>query len=274
MIIVKVDVVILTKNSEKILEECLRSIFREIPICHLIVEDAYSTDNTIKILGEFSQKYRNILVNQTNVKLGKARELGIKKVDTDWFIFIDSDVILSKNWFTKMCEHLKENREKIGAIESNHIHHYPNNTPIFPEFKGVANQVYNGKRTDTRALTIATLLKTEAVKNISIPDDLQIYEDEFIRRYVESQGYIWHKASDPIIDHYPTPRPWRDAYLAGKYSARYHFISPVRIIIVSIFFPVKLIYFWIRSGSLRASINSVIYSFYMLKGLLSGILRI
>ncbi len=271
MIIVKIDVIICTKNSGKIFEECLESIFREIPICHLIVEDAYSTDDTIKILEKFKQKYKDIIVNQTNAKLGKARELGISEVDADWFAFIDSDVILPEKWCEKMLEHLKLNND-IGAIESNHIHHYPDNTPIFPEFKGVINQVHNGKRTDTRALTIATLLKTNAVNGISIPDDLQIYEDEFIRRYVESQGYIWFKASDPIVDHYPTPRPWRDAYLAGVYSARYHFISPVRIILVSIFFPVKLLYFWIRSGSLRASINSIIYNFYMLKGLFCEIL--
>jgi len=229
----KVDVVMCTKNSEKILEKCVESIYREIPVCHFIVIDAFSTDKTVDILKKYIHKYKNLMVYQTSAKLGKAREIGIRNVDTEWFIFIDSDVILREKWFEKMIKYLKSNEEKIGAIESNCIHHYPPYSPKFPGFRGTT-QFCNGEK-NTRALTIATMIRTKAVRNIFIPSDLQIYEDEFIRRYVEKQGYMWIKVPEPIVDHYPTPKPWRDAYLAGIYSVRYHFISPLRILLVSFF---------------------------------------
>lgn len=256
------------KKFRKILERCLASIYKEIPVCHLIIIDGYSTDKTIEILEKFKSNYKNIKIVQTNSKLGKAREIGIRMVDTEWFAFIDSDVILPEKWFEKMMKHTNEAGEKTGAIESNHVHHYPDNTPKFPEFKGVVNQTLDGKRTDTRALTIGTIVKTTTVRDISIPEDLEIYEDEYIRRYVEERGYLWIKLPEPILDHYPNPKPWKDAYLSGRYSIKYHFLSPRRIIFVSIFFPIKLLYFWIRCGSLRASLNSVLYSWYMLKGVI------
>jgi len=47
----KTDVIICTKNSDGLLEECLTSIYKEIPVCHLIVVDGFSTDRTLEIVG-------------------------------------------------------------------------------------------------------------------------------------------------------------------------------------------------------------------------------
>ncbi len=265
----KIDVIVLTKNSEKILEKCLASIYREIPVCHLIVVDGFSTDRTLEIAGKFDKDYGNVKVIKTDARHGKAREIGIRQVDTDWFVFIDSDVILQPGWTDKILEHVKD-KSVIGAVESNFIHHYPEGTPDFPQF----DHVVKGRRVDPRALTITTLIKKEAVKEMVVPDDLPIYEDEFIKRWVESTGHTWLKVVDPTVDHFPRPKPFKDAYLMGIYSIRYHLPSPWRIIIVSILSPLKFLYFWIRMRSITKSANSVLLTLCMLRGLMEEVLGI
>lgn len=266
----KIDVITRTKNSEKLLEECLASIYNEVPVCHLIIVDGYSEDRTLEIAGKFEKRYRNVKVIQTKARLGKVAEIGIKNVDTGWFASIDSDVILREGWFEKICKHIEREDLKIGAIEGNFIHHYPEGTPKFPQCKTIVS----GKWRDSRGLTIATLIKREAVEDIEIPDDLLVYEDEFIRRWVERKGFAWIKVVDPIVDHFPTPRPFKHAYLEGIYSIRHNLFPAWRIVLVSIFFPLKLSYFLYKTRSFTASLNSVIYSFYMLRGLIDEILGI
>lgn len=268
----KIDVITRTKNSEKLLDECLASIYREVPVCHLIIVDGFSEDRTLEIAGKYERNYGNVKVIQTKARLGKVAEIGIKTVDAEWFASIDSDVILREGWFEKISKNIERGDIKIGAVEGNHIHHYPEGTPKFPEFETVVN----GKRVDSRALTINTLIKREAVEGIEIPDDIWTYDDESIKKWVERKGFTWIKVAEPVVDHFPTPRPFKYAYLEGVYSIR-HKPVPVpawRIILVSIFSPVKFLYFFCKTKSVTASLNTVIYSFYMLKGLIHEILGV
>ena len=41
----RMDVIVLTKNSERLLEQCFDSIFENVPVNRLIVVDGYSTDS-------------------------------------------------------------------------------------------------------------------------------------------------------------------------------------------------------------------------------------
>ena len=265
----KIDVVMCTKNSERLLEECLTSIYKEIPLCHLIIVDGFSTDRTLEIVGRFERDYGNTKIIKTKARLGKSREIGIKNVDTEWFAFIDSDVILRQGWFEEIIKYIQEDTA-IGAVESNFVHHYPEGTPIFPEFK----HVVNGKRVDSRGLTIATLIKKESVGDITIPNDLAIFEDELIKRWVETKGLAWTKVVDPVIDHFPSPKPFEDGYLMGIYSVRHNLLPAWRIVIASLFSPLKFVYLLYKTRSFAASLNSVTLTFYMLRGLIEEVLGI
>lgn len=257
----KIDIIMCTKNSESILSECLNSIFEEIPVCHLIILDGFSTDKTLDIINGYKDKF-NIKIIQTKSALGKSREIGIKNVDSEWFAFIDSDVILRHGWFREVNDFILDS--KVGAVESNFIHHYPADIPKFPAFNNVVNQ----RRVDTRGYTIATLIKTRSVEDIVIPPDLMIYEDEFIKKWVEKKGYAWLKVVSPIVDHYPNPNHFRDAYLTGIYSIRYKLFPARSIIFSSLVSPFKLFYFLYKYRSIESTFNSLKYSLVMLKGLL------
>ena len=73
-----VDVVLLTKNSEKVLEECLASVYANVPVNQLIVVDGYSTDRTLEILNRYNQKHSNVKVFFDTGRRATGREKGIK----------------------------------------------------------------------------------------------------------------------------------------------------------------------------------------------------
>ena len=109
----KVDVVMLTKNSEHLLSKCLESIYRNVPVNRLVVVDAFSTDRTTAILDEFSKQHGNVKIITDKSSRGEARQRGIQEVETEWFMFVDSDVILCEDWFRKASIHI---RKDVGAI--------------------------------------------------------------------------------------------------------------------------------------------------------------
>jgi len=67
-----------------------------------------------------------------------------------------------------------------------------------------------------RAFTGDTLIRTESVRQIHIPD-INIYEDEYIRRYVEHRGFKWLRTPEVVCDHLRTYN-LKEAYEAGKYA--------------------------------------------------------
>ena len=84
----KVDVVMLTKDSEHILRKCLNSVYRNIPVNNLVVVDGYSKDDTLNILKEFDEKYGNVRILRDKGTRAKAREIGIKNVETEWLCLL------------------------------------------------------------------------------------------------------------------------------------------------------------------------------------------
>src|SRR3972149_8788416 len=114
---IRIDVVVLTKNSERLLRECLKSVYRNVPVKRLLIVDGYSTDGTIQIVNEFKEKHGNVVLIQDRGTRGNARQLALDKVETEWFMFVDSDVILCDGWFAKAAILVKENVGAIWGIE-------------------------------------------------------------------------------------------------------------------------------------------------------------
>jgi len=72
-----VDVVVLTKNSERILRRCIDAVYENVPVNTLIVVDGYSTDGTLKIVKEFQERHGNVTIVQDRGTRGKARQVAI-----------------------------------------------------------------------------------------------------------------------------------------------------------------------------------------------------
>lgn len=196
----KVDVVILTKNSERMLKECLASVYRSIPVNNLIVVDGYSTDSTLKILEQFQRKYGNVVLIQDGGTRGRARQKAIGRVETEWFVFVDSDVVLSSRWLEKAKELMKDN---VGAMWGMEIWSAIKDMKVLGLFERVNLKIFQ-----ERGGTHDLLVRRKAVEDINIPAHLHTYEDAYIRSWIRKKGYKVVAAYEPYCIHYRPEAVW------------------------------------------------------------------
>ena len=108
----KVQVLMSTYNGQKYLEEQINSILNQENVeISLLVRDDESSDDTIKVLQELSQKNKNISYF-TGKNMGPARsfmELVNKSSSADYYAFSDQDDV----WDSKKIISAIEKLEKI-----------------------------------------------------------------------------------------------------------------------------------------------------------------
>ena len=223
MIVPKIDVVMITKNSViPCLDESLDSVARNISLNKLIVVDSFSVDDTIQKIKDHKDIDSKII--QVESTRGKARGIGIRNITTELFAFVDSDVILSDGWFDEIIKHLTAT---VGAVEGN-----------VKMVDGKAQKI----RQSGRGYTNCTLIRSESVKGILIPEEIQIYEDQFIRKFIERKGYKWVKVREPCSTHNSMPESlgpiWRSFEL-GRMCGKYHLYPLWRVLIAFIIVSVK-----------------------------------
>jgi len=195
-----VDVVIITKNSERMLSECLKSVYKNVPVNRLIVVDGYSTDKTLEVVREFQKKHGNILLIQDKGNRATARQKGIDQVKTEWFMFVDSDAVLCKGWFKKAEKYLDQN---VGAIWGIEVWSTIQNPAILKIFLWVTRKIF-----DLRGGTHDTLIRTGLVKDIEIPKLLHVFEDAYIKDWITQKGYKLIACYDPYCIHFRPAVVW------------------------------------------------------------------
>jgi glycosyltransferase involved in cell wall biosynthesis len=197
-----IDVVVLTKNSEHLLDRCLTSVYENVPVKNLIVVDGFSTDRTLKIVNKINKAHGNVTVLNVNGSRASARQEGMRRVSTEWFMFVDSDVILGKDWVKKAEKYVKS---EVGAV-------WGVNLDIIPNFKDkrilklqslIARQCFS-----LRGGMHDTLIRREAVKDINIPEELHAYEDAYIINWIKGQGYKTVIGDDIYCLHFKSPANW------------------------------------------------------------------
>jgi glycosyltransferase involved in cell wall biosynthesis len=216
-----IDVVMLTKNSQRKLRDCLSSIYRNVPVNRLIVVDGDSTDNTLKILNEFQQRYGNITILKDNGTRGTARLKGIRQVKTDWFMFVDSDVVLCHNWFTKAKRFM---RDGVGAVWGIELWAGMKNPKTLKAFMWITRKIF-----DIRGGTHDLLVRLEAVKDITIPPNLHVFEDAYIKNWIEKRGYKVIACYDPYCIHYRPENVWTFRGSVGIAADAFRFSSLQKI---------------------------------------------
>lgn len=196
----RVDVVILTKNSERMLKECLTSVYNTVPVNRLIIVDGHSTDHTLDIVGKFQEKYGNVLIVKDNGTRGSARLKGIRLVETGWFVFVDSDVTLCNDWFTKANSYVKKD---VGAVWGIEVWDGIQNSVVLKVFLKITRRIF-----DLRGGTHDLLVRREAVEDIEIPENLHVFEDAFIKDWIVKKGYRLIATYDPYCIHFRPAVVW------------------------------------------------------------------
>lgn len=195
-----IDVVLLTKDSERKLQECVDSIYHNIPVARLIVVDGYSTDKTLDIIGKFNQKYGNVEVIMDKGTRATSRQKGIEAVHTDWFVFVDSDVVLCRDWFKKAQKYVDDD---VGAVWGIEVWSTISNPKTLKLFLITTRKIF-----EVRGGTHDTLIRKQALKDIKIPASLHVFEDAYIKDYIENGGYRVVACYDPFCIHYRPQIVW------------------------------------------------------------------
>jgi glycosyltransferase involved in cell wall biosynthesis len=217
-----VDVVMLTKNSEHLLDKCLASLYQNVPVNNLILVDGFSTDRTLKIAESVNRKYGNVKVISVKGTRAMAREEGIAQVATKWFMFADSDVILSKDWYKKAQHYINKN---VGAVWGTEIWSTIKTISTLKLFLIVTRKVF-----EVRGGTHDTLIRTDLVRDIKIPKKLHVFEDAYIKEWVEGKGFCVVACYVPFCIHYRPEDVWTFRGSLGLIAEAFKFGHPLVII--------------------------------------------
>lgn len=194
----KIDVIMCTYNSNKpYFNAVLRRISEEIPVHCFIVVDRFSSDGTVaKILENFPKA--KVVLSKEN--LGLARKMGINIVDTQFFVFIDDDVLLL-NGFYDYTKGLMDNR--IGAVG---CYAHPKGPWLHGLYKHATRPrlvVSSKDNIDSqRGFTYATLVRKETCVTWKPDISLAAGEDHEILRHIVRKGVFWLTSYFVFAEHF------------------------------------------------------------------------
>jgi Glycosyl transferase family 2 len=120
-----VDVIIPVVHTNELWRNNLNSIYREIPVRRLLISDGGCKDDSIEIVSEFPRV--TVFDHREYVSLGYCLRKLIESVNTEWFVYLHSDVYLPSGWFDAMQRH-QDNYDWFGCpqritcmVEYNHV---------------------------------------------------------------------------------------------------------------------------------------------------------
>ena len=131
----KISAMVLTKNEEKNIERCLKSL----DFCdEIIIVDDYSTDKTIEIINNVGNKNLcSVHKRQLNNDFAQQRNFGLSKANNEWILFVDADEEVSKELKKEIVSLFHGSIVKENAFYLRRIDYFWNHELKFGEIKKV-----------------------------------------------------------------------------------------------------------------------------------------
>ncbi|MEL9998523.1 MAG: glycosyltransferase [Thermoplasmata archaeon] len=108
------SIVITVKNEEEHIGELLDSLCLQEGPFEVVIVDAESTDNTIKIIESYKEKLNIKLIVKKSTR-GGGRNIGVKNSSYDYVVFTDGDIIVSKNWLEEMRKFIDMGNDVVAG---------------------------------------------------------------------------------------------------------------------------------------------------------------
>jgi len=122
----KVSVVIPVYNEEKVIGECLESLFEQTGSdFEVIVVDDGSTDSTPTLLSEIKNPNLHVL-KQDHKGPAAARNLGASRAKGDVLVFVDADMTFDKRFLLELCEPIVDGKIKGTASQEEYVSNWQN----------------------------------------------------------------------------------------------------------------------------------------------------
>lgn len=181
-----VDVIVPVMHANELWRRNLQSAYREIPVNRLLISDGGSIDDSIAIAQDFPRV--TVFDHRQYTSLGYCLRKLIESVQTEWFVYLHSDVYLAPGWFDSM----ELEKSQFDWFESSQ------HTVILAEWpheyqKGVP-RAFSGGQMGRRAAFDKVLP--------AIDDDfLYRNEDIILADMVQRAGYRYGRAGSALIYH-------------------------------------------------------------------------
>jgi glycosyltransferase involved in cell wall biosynthesis len=190
----KVDVVMWTKNGAKYLPAVLAQIDRVIPkarVCHKILVDDHSTDGTPGI----ARGYGWAVYPNPKGGIPSGANEALSHVDQDFFVSVEQDVILAKDWWVKISKHMGD--PKVGCAQGIRV-------PTDPVLRLLDMWQYGDPA--KRASNISmdnNLFRTAVVRSLGgFPNVCKVCTDTVLMRTMQAETpYSWIIDLDVVSDH-------------------------------------------------------------------------
>ena len=171
------SVVIVSFASDDVISKCIDTIDRDISI--IVLENS----NNLELKKNLEKKYKNLkcILNSNNSGMGAGNNLGISKINTEFALILNPDVILENNTINELIK------------VSNEINDFSILAPIhsdknYPNFKMFENISDNHSLSFLKVMSVdgyAMLLNLNKIKNV-LDIEKNNFFDENIFMYLEN----------------------------------------------------------------------------------------
>lgn len=195
-------VVIPVYNTEKYLLRCFNSITH--PSIEVVIVDDGSTDNSSLIIDEYCSNHDNFkAIHIPNRGAATARLVGLAKVRTKYFSFVDSDDVVNISPYLKLCMAMDDYNYKIG--NGRMTVYLPNLSIPFNSRKWQKDELFFDKdKREFSNITCSLLDKIwhyDCIDLFNEKSNQKVYEDmEFVYYILAKEGRMLH--SNDLIYNY------------------------------------------------------------------------
>lgn len=222
----KISVIICCYNAENLLQPAMESVLCQsigLENLQIICVDDVSTDHTLTLLKQYEILYPNnitIVENTINMRLGNARNIAMKYVDTPYITFLDADDYLEPDALEKMYNIASSDTYDIVMsrfiIDSNRPSLPLDHAPISERETGVPSKSMIVTNDDSRRLfyflnplygyACAKLIRTDFVfqNNLFFPPNVA-YEDQLWGSLVHAYAQRVYILEEGLYHYYKNP---------------------------------------------------------------------
>lgn len=178
----KISVVIICKNEERIIRKCLDSVTWADEI---VIVDSGSTDRTIEIVSEYTDK---IFINSDWQGFGYQKKLAVNKASYDWVLSLDSDEVVSEELKAALLTHLDSlDNEKVYRI--NRLTHFCGKFIYHSGwYPSRIVRLFNRKHYDFNDKLVHETVSCKSAEKVNIEGKLYHYTFDSLEEYIDKRN--------------------------------------------------------------------------------------
>ena len=176
---VRVTVGMCVKNSEVTIKEAIESVLDQSyphECMELVIVDGCSQDKTLKILTDSLKKTKiRTKIFYENEGLGRARQIVVDNAGGKYIVWVDGDMVLSKDFVRKQVEFMEKN-PKVGIAKGKYgicaIRNSENLVATLEDVEFFLSTMFEGETSSKSLGTAGCIYRVEAIKQVGGFDPL------------------------------------------------------------------------------------------------------